>query len=234
MARARPPECAFTLVQLLIVIAIFVVLLAILVPWGRQPGHLALVRKTQITINVIAGGCEQYYNDFKMYPLSNPRVGGYSGFKGSEWLVQALTGYLDTDNQRGYGFRLVEGRRVYGPYNDCDKLPMAGSGTGAATRYEFIDAFDKPILYYAWMGTEYDEYHNQTGDDPDTDIDPPTRMSPPNLNGVYLRGPGGDYFRKDFVLISRGPDRRYDPAHPPYHNGAWDRECDDVTNFMSQ
>ena len=198
----------FTLIELLTVIGVLGLLLAILALTVTSVRVRARVQKTQVAINQVAGAIGLYYNDRGEYPPSD-RVGAFTG---SRRLVQALTGYRDDDGQPGWGFRDMLRGKVFGPYNDTELLEMVN--------YEFVDAFDNPILYYRYDRDDgYVAAQNDNG--------------PADLS-AYLRGPGGDYFRKDFVLISRGPDGNYNQLPYVQATSAWNRDCDDITNFMEQ
>lgn len=203
-------SAGFTLVELLAVMMIFMLLLGLLVPTVSRVRTYALVQASQAIISQLDGACKLYNLDHDQFP---PSTSSSPGWSGSRLLPEALTGYMPAgkDGQEGWGFRLHVPGRKYGPYNDTENLAVDGTA-----KPQFIDRFEQPILYYRFNGTQYVSSHNANG--------------PPNLN-AYLTGPGGEYFRKDFVLISKGPDGDWTA---PYSGGKWDRDSDDITNFLSQ
>lgn len=225
-------RAGFTLVELLAVIGILGLLMGILALTVTSVHIRTRVQKSQFVISQLAGAIRIFHNERGEYPPSYN-----TDYFGSELLVLALTGYQDEDDdgKTGWGFRdkrddgtVFERGKVYGPYNETHRLQRART-SDSPVKFEFVDAFDTPILYYRYDSEEgYLASHNDEARD-----DAP---NPPSNLGVYLRGPGNEYFRKDFVLISPGPDGRYDQypyiqAPPP---GAWNSNCDDITNFMGQ
>ena len=217
--RRRRQGRGFTLIELLTVITILGLLLGILASTISAVRLRSQVRKSQLIIGQLDAACRTFYNERDEYPLSKQ-----TDYSGSEWLVQALTGYQDGDRKTGWGFRDMERGKVFGPYNDTERLELAKTERIPETeidKYEFLDSFDRPILYFRYDSESgYEALHN------------PKWPSNVDLN-TYLKGPGDDYFRKDFVLLSSGPDGKYLDDHPPY-DGEWDRECDDITNFLEQ
>ena len=221
----RPRE-GFTLVELLAIIGIIGLLLGLLTLTVTSVRIRTRVQKSQFIISQLAGAIRVFHNERGEYPPSYQEDPDYFG---SEWLVQALTGYQDEagDWKTGWGFRDMARGKVFGPYNDAERLQRARVPGGATVRYEFVDAFDRAILYYRYDSEDgYVALHNDEARD-----DPP---DPPSPLSAYLWGPGNDYIRKDFVLISPGPDGEYLDDHRPYHDGEWDKQCDDITNFMGQ
>ncbi len=231
---AGPAGGGFTLIELLVVIAILGMLLGIMIPTLNKVRIGAKVQKTQKIINQLSVACDMYQDDHKIYPVSGPSGG--AGYTGSQRITQALTGYFDhhtgarnwgnrqkgDDGEDGYGFTLFTRGRKYGPYNGTHELKVhvareENLGEWKIRYCEFLDGFDRPILYYRFEESGYDAGHNTDG--------------PSNLVGEYLRGPGGDIFRKDFVLLSRGPNGKW---NVPYKNNQWQTDCDDPNNFQEQ
>ena len=235
-AARRRESRAFTLVELLVVIMIFIMLVGLLVPTISKLRTRAMVRKTEVIISTLHGACKAYFTDLQVYPSSDPI--DHAGYTGSQWLTQALTGYMDGgmpwrlsgDGKEGFGFRTAPRGKVYGPYNGTERLDVHSASEGEVVRRWFIDAFKQPILYYRYEGEDgYMDAHNNDG--------------PDYLNSVYLRGPDliddgtDDYHRTDFVLLSRGPNEKWDaPYHDVDGDGTreWDRNSDDITNFLEQ
>ena len=202
------------------VISIIVLLLGILVPALGKVRTMAKNRKTESIIAMLSTACKLYYDDLDIYPPSKP--GQTAGYTGSEWITEALTGYMTGqstwgggnvgDREEKWGFRTVARGTIYGPYNDTHKLTMSNENN----RHEFLDAFKQPIMYYRFIeGGGYVAGHNPNG--------------PPNVN-AYARGPDG-YYRKDFIIISRGYDGKWTA---PYSNGNWDRDSDDIGNILEE
>jgi type II secretory pathway pseudopilin PulG len=159
------------------------------------------------------------------------------------------SGRLDQDDgKEGPGFRLDPRGKVYGPYNDADKLnttsqyedPRMASQAHAVPRY-FLDAFDRAILYYRFTGTNYNVADNgiegyvvgsPSGSAAANEHPTP---GPTNIGahvGVidsyakdFASGASAKYLRTDFLLLSRGP------------NGGWCTggsvaNSDDITNMF--
>jgi type II secretory pathway pseudopilin PulG len=127
---------AFTIVELMVVIAIIVALLAIIIPSMHVVRRNAANAATSATLGAIRMGLTQYFAQFNMYP---PSAGG-----GDHMLAVGLQG------STGKGFSLTPNAAamgkgtVYGPYGPTD--PKAYNGTA------FIDAFNNEppntIHYY--------------------------------------------------------------------------------------
>jgi len=97
-SRSRP---AFTLVELLTVVAIIVLLISILVPAVQSARTQAKQTTTSGLLKSLATGCEMFKTDFKRYPQSR----GYNPFEendvllfGAQWLALQLLGA----DMRGY------------------------------------------------------------------------------------------------------------------------------------
>ncbi len=125
----------FTLVELLVVVAIIAILIGILIPAIGYVRKASRVASTQALLVQLQGSIEQYYQDFRAYPgpLSNDVMYGYVGtalpitnpdhisnpggtplvgrVTGSENLVLALMGGLRYDP----GFAAGQSHIVYDP-----------------------------------------------------------------------------------------------------------------------
>ncbi len=112
-------------------------------------------------------------------------------------LFTDLTGAGDDDGQPGYGYRLEPRGMVYGPWNGADKLAKRGDPP------HFVDGFGNEIEYHLFE------------DMPDDVKDYNTHSSPPGKPPVY--------YRRDYILRSRGPNGKWDPPRSP--------DSDDVTNM---
>jgi len=241
--KARPG--AYTIIELLTVIAIIGILITILVP-SFTAVRLTMKRKlSQSAINTIDAACNAYYNDFHDYPPSrDDRAGSpYRNWSGGELIALLLLGYApdvgndgsprtglspiqetdlsNDDGQAGFGYRLHARGKTYGPYGGTEKLSLARGGNA----YIFKDALDNDILYYKFGNYEkggdivhYDADHNPG---PDQDfLDPPGGTPSP-----YTCNQDGRYYRRDFILISPGPDGRFNERRLS--------ASDDVTNMVT-
>lgn len=225
---------AFTLVELMVVVAILALLVGIIAP--SVSGYYLAARNTttRVRIGMIDAACEMYHNDFNDYPPSDDA--NLTGWLGSELIVLFLTGYggdggaagnpegaLDDDDGKvGFGFRVAARGYVYGPYNGTERIETKRwPAPDANDRPEFIDAFDNPILYYRFDGG-YDVNDNPDGPDTQVKLD------------AYAKDPTGTHYsRRDFMLCSPGFDswrkarsdlNWNDPASPSASD-------DDITNF---
>ena len=169
---------------------------------------------SQAIINRLDGAVQAYFDDNKQYPS---RASVLAGCVAVAWKKEDAEGNIPAR------------ARLHGPYNGADTLgfrsAMRGTendpdkGTGPAA---FHDAFGNPILYF--------RFHTDTGayraaDIIQSDIH---RGLPPNLDTVYLRGPGGVHFRKDYVLISPSVNYTWEA---PYSGGRY-TGSDDQNNFI--
>jgi type II secretory pathway pseudopilin PulG len=89
-------KAAFTLVELLTVIAIIVLLIGILVPTLSNAKTQAKQAKTAVQISSIGSGCEMFRNEMERYPFSaGPNPFGAKPdviLSGAQWLATSLAG----------------------------------------------------------------------------------------------------------------------------------------------
>lgn len=123
-------------------------------------------------------------------------------------------------------WRRREGGRLYGPYNGCDELVhhkvLRGSERDVGTAsgpLMFHDPFGNPIVYL--------RYDAEAGRFESSQLYAGIRNGLPEDLDAYLRGEGHQVFRRDFVLITPGPDGRWEALFSNGYTGS-----DDVTNFM--
>ena len=209
----RGGRTAFTLIELMTVVLIIMLLLTILTPTIAKVRVSILCSKTRHTINLISNGCREYELDFGDYPVD------------AGVLVQNLTGRSDRDGEPGYGFRPVTRGKVYGPYGGTEKLNTSPQAVNLRT---FMDAFGGHIFYYRYdVATGYT---GEPGEPVELPVDPPPPGDPPvdpTLLKDYMKGPEGKFYRRDFVLISPGPNGEWDAY---YEDGEW-TDSDDIANF---
>jgi prepilin-type N-terminal cleavage/methylation domain-containing protein len=163
----RLRQRGFTLVELLIVVAVIMVLIGILLPAMGKVHERAAVTRTTTEMTAIQSGLQAYFTDFNMYPPSGPAYGNLAAGRGSVMLAQGLMGYLGYDvdgagpllasgaaspnpSDPVYGFRtrkMGKGMsamgvtaQVYGPYMTPD--PKTLKGTGGRSQY-FVDAWSE-------------------------------------------------------------------------------------------
>jgi len=208
MRTGNKKATAFTLVELLVVVAILAILMGLLVPTLAKMRTQARVSATRTVIHAIEGGLGLYYSDHKVYPLSGPS-GSVAGGSGAANLVWCLTGY-------GKGFQLVYRGEFYGPYAGTEKLKVDSNKI-------FVDAWNQPILYYAFDST------------PTRGLSPGAKYYTEDNSGVtpapadadaYAQD-AGNYLDRRYLLLSPGPDGSY-------RDRATAARSDDVTNLRSE
>ena len=142
-AAAHDAVGGFTLVEMLVVLAVIAILISILVPVLSWAQARARVTATAGDMRSIALALDAYHADFGMYPNSGLASSGtpmYSGaipqYAAYDYLAEALIGYLPGEldgapaSGTGYapsstntleetkGFAMLPYHRVYGPYAD--------------------------------------------------------------------------------------------------------------------
>jgi prepilin-type N-terminal cleavage/methylation domain-containing protein len=214
---SRRLRSAFSLVELLTVVAIIALLLGILLPAVSSARRAALLKTSQASVNLINAAVEMYANDFDgdAPPSTKGSDTTLPNWKGAELLCLLLTGYAEDprvagkpfengddlsndDGKAGFGFRRQQRGKVYGPYNGTEKLDIGNSDNN---RKVFIDAFDNPILYYKYdeSAKEYVAIHN-------SGVYESGSGKPGTPSDGYLNAAdtGAADVRKDFILVSLG------------------------------
>ena len=210
--RAHGRARAFTLIELLTVVAIISLLLLIGTPSALVVQKRVAIGLSEVALGTIETALKSYHSDFDAYPPSNPKGGqticrlltGYPEDANNDQTPATGSGFNTDDGCARYGFRLAAKGRVFGPYNGTEKLDIGGG-----TPPLFVDAFRQPVMYYLFNGTAYNDGDNVEG--------------PSSVNSVYARTPSGDYYRKDFLLMTTGPDGEWTAPR--------DSDSDDITNF---
>jgi prepilin-type N-terminal cleavage/methylation domain-containing protein len=169
----RPGGRGFTIVELLIVVAVIVILIGILLPSLGKIHNVARDAQTRSTLGAIQSGLQQYYADFNMYPPSGGAYGGITAKRGSAMLAQGLMGYLDASvdgagppDDPQYGFRTKKagagmsamGRvaEVKGPYMTANAKTLKVNGKdqyfvdgwSETIRIGSQDVWNREILYF--------------------------------------------------------------------------------------
>jgi hypothetical protein len=122
--------------------------------------------------------------------------GAHNRYPGKD-LFKDLTGAGDDDGQPGYGYRLEPSGRVYDPWNGTDQLAKRGDPP------HFVDSFGNEI--------EYHRFEDMPDDVKDYNTHSRSTGKPPV------------YYRRDYILRSRGPNGKWDPPGSP--------DSDDITNM---
>lgn len=226
--RERGLARGMTLVELMVVIAIVVVLLAALLPSMFQMQKYGRTAATRATVRMLSDACETYMRDFKEYPDSTPTP----DMQGRHRLVQSLRGYRDDDGQTGDGWRPGKRGQLYDAnYFAINEAPLSDSSP-----YAFLDAFGNQIVYYAWRGGAYVPGDNDNGPG---SADPEGRTyGGPSDVATYAKDKDGNTIFKSFLVISRGYDGSWGSTDGAdklwYHkdSGKINGRLDDVTNFL--
>lgn len=224
-AKAR----GFTLVEMLIVIGIIVLLIGIVAPAVSGVLKSSKIASSRAAINLLDSACRQYAADFNdAFPASRYPDTGVIQWYGAEWLVECLTGYVRSsesgaitdrttdDGKNGFGFRLAQRGKVYGPYNGAENVKMESDATtnpklaGGHGVPVFVDRFGNPILYFRYTGTTYNTTDNGGWS-------PPIAFLRSKITAPF------QYYRTDFTLCSLGASTTWTANKPPVY--------DNITNF---
>lgn len=127
----------FTLIEMLLVIAIITVLIAILVPVLPRVISATNMKKTQILFAQLGVGLENYKRVYKDYPLSSS-MGSDSMNEGPTRLLTALQG------PDGQGWTQAKDgvKTEFGPFFESVKDRLSRDGT------YFVDGFGNVIIYH--------------------------------------------------------------------------------------
>ena len=165
---------------------------------SHGPGHAARQVLAQLD-----GGIRQFHGEHGTYPAPSE-------------LVRKLT----TSLPKG------EGRGSSGPYNGCEELEYHRAlrqderdVKAASGPLMFHDPFCNPIVYL--------RYDAEAGRFESGRFYAGIRNGLPADLDAYLKGEGHQFFRRDFVLITPGPNGRWEAVF----SDGWS-DSDDVVNFI--
>lgn len=194
----RRRQIGFTLIELLTILIILGLLISLAGPSILRARTIFRVRECQARIRLIDGACGMYYADWdSQYPPSTSATIGGKAMQGRHRLVQSLIAYMpaSADGYDGFGARKVDRGKVYGPYVGLENMERSVNQP-----FAFMDTFGNEIYYYRGLpvggGSVFEAGDNKDG--------------PPTL-GKYLQDANGNYFRKDYVILSPGPNTKWDP-----------------------
>jgi prepilin-type N-terminal cleavage/methylation domain-containing protein len=215
----------FSLVEMLVVVAIVGLLAGMLMPAVNMYRDRMKEATSLLTIKTLDGACKYFHLDLTYYPPSkiDDAVDPKRLWHGYRLLPWFLTGYADVanDGKEGFGFRTEKRGKVCGPYNDAEKLTVQKDDPKDDTEAPyFIDSFGQPIFYYRM------KYPPPPAPPPDpeyeADHNPPTTGSPNDINAYAQKKSSTDYYRYDFILLSKG-------SATVWHDDAIDKN---ITNFQ--
>jgi len=172
---------AFTLVEILVAIAIIAVLVGILIPAIMMGRSVAEQAATRQTLQGIASALAVYERDHDGYPPSTKPAGGslfglnvgspMNNWKGAELVCQALTGASPDDGEADFGWKKGGSGRTFGPYYEPAQYDLQKRNGGFA----FNDRWDKHVRYYkaipgqddVWgaNNARFDTGHNEDSDE---------------------------------------------------------------------
>lgn len=208
----------FSLIEMLVTVAVVAVLAAILIPVALRATRTAALSKLQADLQAIGQALEAYRSDHGDYPRLNPYTppGRVSVDRGSVVLTWALLGPYPAassavsvgDGADGLGFRLRAGQgRVYGPYLQADRFRLVDFVDAGRTYKQLADGYGTPILYYpAKPGQRVGPQDARYFGLGDTFVFNPSD-NPELVPGALLTRLQQAQFSGAFVLYSAGPDQ---------------------------
>ncbi len=255
----------FTLVEILVVIAMIAILMAMLLPALGKVKQQTRIAATLNDIRLLDRACELYKDDSsavtasraypKSYlykdstPTSYERVAGTASL-GANVLYDALLRKPELNNGVPTGNMIVDPRKakLY-ETGGLKAVQMKDSAGKAYDEFAFVDLFGNPFLYYSFDTTLNPGNNNKPwGYRPDDNqagrydiINPPanpvgTPSSSDDLVNWYaardVDGSGNvSFFRKNFIIISAGPNKKWDYMGPKSSFGGSYNKSDDLTNY---
>jgi len=186
---------------------------------------------TRSTINRIEAGLAGFYGDFGVYPPSDGQHEAITSDTALLYGYQTLGICLGGPEGTGWGAGAAS-----------NKMPFGGTSTEKFGPYfegTTTDSYKpaKPILYFRYEQSEVSAY--DFNDNKDVTKGEDGFFSQGNLDLLVKRRGSGQYVRRDYVLISAGPDRVFGYRKGPDASGNYTfptssyegAYCDDVTNF---
>ena len=150
---ARRKASAFTLIELLTVVAILVILMTITVAIMRNAQQTGARKKTEGQLSVLVGGIGNYYDFYNEYPepLDNTGEGG----DGAKALYQALSG--DGTDMLVTGQETVPSDGEIGTEGEVfvEGLDPNSNKHGLVnTRYELVDPYGQRWRYQKYISND--------------------------------------------------------------------------------
>lgn len=141
------PRNAFTLIEMLVVVAIIAILFGLSLAAYSGVNSRARISATQTTIETMKQALESYSNDFGDYPPSNPKRAGLTG-NGSNDGIECLVRCLTTTKKNGpYGESLFQDKQLENIDNDTTTKNGPSSSYSVPTLHELVDAWGQPFIY---------------------------------------------------------------------------------------
>ena len=229
---ARQPMRGFTLVELMVVIAIIGLLMTLIVPAVTKATQMLLTARTEQMLHDIGMGLDAFYADFKCYPPSDPSQMEYKNdgiTSGAANLALCLRGPVGRGwGTTGGGLMPFGGRaqRAYGPYYSTEESLIAYDADGVLAG--FLDPLEPSglnpdgkvvgrVLYFRPTAAKTFVFEHNP-DDPAGGLTKQAYMgyasaahfdsSVQDFDSAALDGTVGSGTKR-YLLVSPGFDRRY-------------------------
>ncbi len=236
-ASGKTKRCgAFTLIELLIVVAIIAILAAIAVPNFLEAQTRAKVARVKADMRTIATAIETYCIDYNSYPRMNPNVCADPDNPQDTWLVGSIY-----DHFLWYEWH-EGGENMLGPGGGVPTsltTPVAYL-TSHAPSDPFIGNMDLVNVKHGPFGGAYKRncsyfFYNFLGAYKQRrDWEPhwhyPQVVSPAPMR---FNGPAAPVILATWAMLSPGPDRSFEVPNPDSDDPPWDSSWVSI-NFMQQ